>query len=406
KDGYEDYLFNIEWEPEGKTEYSVNLKEKLEDDIFVPILTTVVTNGRVEKKWKIRKERALKETIERSPNVKSVTRITNYNDKTLWVSNPVVSRDGESLIYVLTVLEQTKNKGEVKAYSNIWAQKIGSPLKTRITFGRYSDQAPCFVEDGARIIFSSDRNSVNHCLWSVGANGGGGLTKLTGNQSDDMSPSSGGDYIAFESEIPGADAPQIWSVRLDGSFLTQLREGESPSMRRDGKKILFIRKDERTEKEQIWVMDVDGGHETLLSNDPEVSDIDPQYSPDGQYIIFASDAGVDQSGIHNYDIWIMNSDGSNRTQLTTNGSRDTEPCWSPDGKYVYFRSNRGLSPNIWRFELTSGLVKKKGSSEPPSSLSKDTPSLNTLDKKIYQRLGLDAPGVDVENGNQIGVNPN
>ena len=48
---------------------------------------------------------------------------------------------------------------------------------------------------------------------------------------------------------------------------------------------------------------------------------------------------------------MMNADGSNPKQLTTNGSRDDHPIVSSDGKTIFFRSNRGLEWNIWVMEL-------------------------------------------------------
>ena len=56
----------------------------------------------------------------------------------------------------------------------------------------------------------------------------------------------------------------------------------------------------------------------------------------------------------NNDIWIMRADGSQKTQLTTNGSDDVGPCWDRAGKFIYFLSNRGDAWNIWRFEPVLG----------------------------------------------------
>ena len=67
-------------------------------------------------------------------------------------------------------------------------------------------------------------------------------------------------------------------------------------------------------------------------------------------IIFASDRSI-VKGAHNYDIYIMDADGGNLTQLTTNACRDDKPVFAPDGKTVFFRSNRGLSWDIWTMEI-------------------------------------------------------
>ena len=58
-------------------------------------------------------------------------------------------------------------------------------------------------------------------------------------------------------------------------------------------------------------------------------------------------------GKHNYDIYIMDADGGNLTQLTTNSSRDDKPVFAPDGQTVFFRSNRGLVWDIWTMQINS-----------------------------------------------------
>ena len=53
------------------------------------------------------------------------------------------------------------------------------------------------------------------------------------------------------------------------------------------------------------------------------------------------------------DIYIVNIDGDNLTQLTKNKSFDMEPYWTTDG-YLYFTSDRGNKKGnyqIWRFKL-------------------------------------------------------
>ena len=142
---------------------------------------------------------------------------------------------------------------------------------------------------------------------------------------------------------------------------TQLKGGESPKACPDTtKRILFLRTDKKNSYErngewvypkQIWIMNIDGSNETQLTQNTSYNINDAQWSPDGKRIAYSSDEGQDLRGKHNYDIWIMKSDGTNKTQLTTNGSRDDSPCFSRDGKTIYFRSNRAGYWNIWSFGL-------------------------------------------------------
>lgn len=77
-------------------------------------------------------------------------------------------------------------------------------------------------------------------------------------------------------------------------------------------------------------MNSDGSEQTRLTNNPAY-DVDPDWSPDGVWIAFASRRD------DNKDIYVMNSDGSEQTRLTNNPSLDGAPNWSPDGVWIVFR---------------------------------------------------------------------
>jgi Tol biopolymer transport system component len=78
-------------------------------------------------------------------------------------------------------------------------------------------------------------------------------------------------------------------------------------------------------------MDADGSNLRLLTNMPE-SDL-ADWSPDGKTIAFTSKANG------NFEIYIMNADGSNEPiNLTNNDTQDLVPVWSPDGSQIAWLS--------------------------------------------------------------------
>ena len=90
----------------------------------------------------------------------------------------------------------------------------------------------------------------------------------------------------------------------------------------------------------IWVMDADGSNQTNITN-TSAADRLPAWSPDGTKIVFASI----RSG--SWRVWVMDADGSNKTNLTTFGwglfevSKAQFPSWSPDGTKIVFHGYSG-----------------------------------------------------------------
>jgi TolB protein len=86
----------------------------------------------------------------------------------------------------------------------------------------------------------------------------------------------------------------------------------------------------------LYTIDADGANLTRLTTHPQ--DQLPAWSPDGQRIAFASDRTST-----NMDIFVINTDGTGLTQLTSDQAMDNFPTWSPDGQYIAFTSNRDPS---------------------------------------------------------------
>ena len=70
----------------------------------------------------------------------------------------------------------------------------------------------------------------------------------------------------------------------------------------------------------IWVMDADGSNQTNLTKTPDTKEGQPAWSADGTRIAFTSDH--DEIGGFP-DIWVMDADGSNPTNLTPSAPTPT-----------------------------------------------------------------------------------
>jgi len=92
-----------------------------------------------------------------------------------------------------------------------------------------------------------------------------------------------------------------------------------------------------------------GSEPVNLTRPPHVDECDPAWARTGGKIAYASDAGTDDAGRRNYDVYVLNvSDPSHPVRITLNGSRDDSPAWDPTGRSLYFRSNRGGKWGIWK----------------------------------------------------------
>jgi hypothetical protein len=106
----------------------------------------------------------------------------------------------------------------------------------------------------------------------------------------------------------------------------------------DGSQIVFV--SNRDGNFEIYVMDADGTNQTRLTNDA-ASDDRATWSPDGSQIAFESN----RDG--NFEIYVMDADGTNQARLTNDPAADSAAAWSPDGSQIAFRSTRDGNNEIY-----------------------------------------------------------
>jgi eukaryotic-like serine/threonine-protein kinase len=133
-------------------------------------------------------------------------------------------------------------------------------------------------------------------------------------------------------------ARQITTGSINYNFLSWTADG----------KIVYMSDESGTP--DIWIMDGEGKNKRQLTSNAGINAY-PSVAADGSYIVFNSNRGNDPNV---FQVWRMNLDGSNPRQLTQ-GSSAFYPMVSPDGKWVVYSAlNETGKPNIYRLPIDGG----------------------------------------------------
>lgn len=242
---------------------------------------------------------------------------------------------------------------------NIFAMRLDGSQVQQLTHDASPNFStlPSWSPDGSKIAFSSnrERSSTGLDIWVMNADGSGAtrLTETAG-QNGRAAWSRDGTKIAFSStrDAGGAlDKAEIWVMNADGSDQHALTSdgafANTPSWSPDGSKIVF--QSNRDGTDQLYVMNADGSGITRLTNGAW-ADQDPSWSPDGSQIVFSSNRDApdpDNASQADFEIYVVNADGSSPQRLTNNSAFDGRPSWLASGAQIIFDSRRDGNEEIY-----------------------------------------------------------
>ncbi|HSG48823.1 MAG TPA: hypothetical protein VLA43_13465 [Longimicrobiales bacterium] len=283
------------------------------------------------------------------------------------------SFDGTQLIFQRT--ERAEGACDV-----IWRMDLATGDTTLASTGTGRTTCAYFYPGDEKIIYASTHHVSEQCpappdmsrgyvwalypsydLWVSDADGGN-LTQLTDSEGYDAEAtvSPVGDRIVFTSVRDGD--LDLYSMNLDGTDVVRLTDRigydggafYSP----DGSKIVWRAHYPETDEEiadyqallaqglirpsslEVWVMDADGSNKRQVTSNG-AANFGPFWHPDGERIIWSSNQG-DPSG-REFDLYMIHQDGTGQERITYTGDFDGFPMFSPDGRYLVWGSNRNPS---------------------------------------------------------------
>ena len=279
------------------------------------------------------------------------------------------SSDGKQLIF------QSTRDG--RGCDQIYTMNVdGSGLKM-ISNGEGRTTCSYFYPGAKRVLYSSTHLGDKQCppkpdfsrgyVWAVYPSfdvftakpDGSDLKQLTNSPGYDAETTItlDGKKLVFTSMRDGD--LDIYSMDADGKNVKRLTNelgyDGGPFWSYDGKQIVYRAHHPKTDEAkadymsllkqnlirptvlEIWVMNADGSNKRQVTSNGKAN-FGPYFFPDGKRIIFSSN--IDDPRGRNFDLYQINVDGTGLERITFNDTFDGFPMFSPDGKKLVFASNR------------------------------------------------------------------
>jgi Tol biopolymer transport system component len=222
---------------------------------------------------------------------------------------------------------------------------------------------PCWSPDGQRIAYRKEvaveiMDLATGSTWNVFTAAIDTLTYVLGWSPD-------GEWVSLLYHQGSMEDPgEVLLARANGSgetvgLLGQPAFTSGPVWTRDGARVLYATSTHDwngcagpRQCSSLWVANADGsGRSQLLSPTFSING-QPQWSPDGRWIVFGAVSHFERPRPQ-FSLWLIQSDGTTLLRLTDPypASYDLDPAWTPNGNGIIFRRE---GQGLWLLDLVSG----------------------------------------------------
>ena len=282
------------------------------------------------------------------------------------------SFDGKRLIF--------QSKREPYQCDQIFMMNIDGSNIRRVSNGEGRTTCSYFFKNGKRVLFASTHAGAKECPPPVDYSKGYAWAIYP--SYDIFTAKSDGSDLKALTNAPGYDAEAtvspngkqiVFTSTRDGDLDLYAMDADGKNVRRlttdlgydggaffspDGKQIVYRSYHPKTPEQtarykqklvenliepnnfELWVMNADGTNKRQVTKFGAAS-FAPFFTPDGKRIIFSSN--LENPKGRNFDLYLVNTDGTNLERITYSEQFDGFPMFSPDGKKLVFASNRNAA---------------------------------------------------------------
>jgi tol-pal system beta propeller repeat protein TolB len=201
----------------------------------------------------------------------------------------------------------------------------------RLTTASRQHYYPSLAPDGKSVVYAAFREENIYEIYEMDLATGEAkqlTNKLGILNGPEVSPN--GESLIFKHSTVNNNRNMIWIMDRDGQNaenIARTATGWDPTWSPDGKYILFA--SDMDGAVQLYTIRVNGKELRRISNLPAIRGRS-DWSPDGQYIVTYSGEPWKR------EVYIMNADGTNAHVLSPEGGNSQGPSFSPDGQWVAF----------------------------------------------------------------------